>query len=414
MIDSFATSTLESSIFSWMIFFLPALALTIAPGITLVEAITLIGTFIYIKPLWLQRNALFKDAQWIVLAFTLHGAAVLMSALCSGFEIYYLDYPSRVLVTVGAIGLIGLHQPKADWFWYGLFVGTISVMCIALYQRFGLGMERAEGFHMAIMFGDIAIAMGVMSLASIKVFARTRLAALPYIAFLAGAIASILSSSRGGWIALIFALVPLYFYYRQGIGKKLFLILVAGITLLVMAYLIPQSEVRQRLYDIVTDLRQYNLGDVNTSIGARFEMWKAACMMFVEHPLLGVGYGNFQQGMADLIALGKIDPSVQIYKHAHNEILHVFATQGIVGAVVLLLLYGAPLMFFARHLREDGLHRPFALAGLLLVLSYIAFGLTQVLFAHHIGSAFYAATVCVLAGICTAKRIRHPSVPEPE
>jgi O-antigen ligase len=409
MNDSLAKSNFGSSIFSWMIFILPALALTISPGISLVEATILIGTVVCIKPLWLRRNDLFKDARWIVLAFTLQLAAVLMSVLWSGFEIYYMDYPSRLFLTVPAIGLIGLHRPKAVWFWYGLFVGTISVMCIALYQRFVLGMERAEGVHMAIMFGDIAIAMGIMSLASVKVFAKTRFAAFPYIAFLAGAIASVLSSSRGGWIVLIFSSVPLYFYYRLGVRRKLLPIALAGAAFLVMAYLIPQSEVRERLYNIVTDLQQYKLGDVNTSIGQRFEMWKAASMMFVEHPILGIGYGNFQQGLTDLIGLGKIDTSVQTYKHAHNEVMNALATQGIVGIIVLLLLYGAPLMFFMRHMHQENSHRPYALAGVLLILSYIACGLTQVLFAHHIGSAFYGATVSVLAGICTtdARNDRH-------
>jgi O-antigen ligase len=68
--------------------------------------------------------------------------------------------------------------------------------------------------------------------------------------------------------------------------------------------------------------------------------------------------------------------------------------------LALLLLYGAPLAFFVRSLRQPGENQPYAQAGLLLVLSYICFGLTQVLSAHHVGTAFYALTVSVLAGLC--------------
>jgi len=92
---------------------------------------------------------------------------------------------------------------------------------------------------------------------------------------------------------------------------------------------------------------------------------------------------------------------MQEFRHAHNEMLNALATEGIIGALVLLMLYAMPFMFFLRILRSgDTTTQPYALAGLLLVVSFADFGLTQVLFAHHVGAAFYVVMLSMLAGLC--------------
>lgn len=400
MINTLTKQESRLRIFSWILFLLPALALTTHFGIGVIEATFILGAMYYAKPLWLQRKEFFQSAKWIVIAFAFNLAVVLMSLAWSGFNFSELDNPIRQLLATAAIGLIVLTKPKAEWFWYGLFVGVIGAACLALYQRFGLHWPRAGGFHQIIMFGDIAMAMGLMSLASIQRFAKTRLAILPYIAFLAGLAASILSGSRGGWIALVLSFIPLYSYGRRTVGSKILAVALLGASLIAGACFVPQLGVSQRLVAIANDIHQYQIGNPLTSAGARFELWKGAWKMFSEHPVAGVGRTNFIPGLTELISRGEIHPSVQEYNHAHNEMFHALATQGMVGAIALLLLYGAPFVFFIRSLRRDDACQPYALAGLLLVLSFVDFGLTQVLFAHHVGTAFYALTVSVLTGIC--------------
>lgn len=97
---------------------------------------------------------------------------------------------------------------------------------------------------------------------------------------------------------------------------------------------------------------------------------------------------------------GELNADVGIYRHAHNEFLQALATEGVIGGTALMLMYLALLMFFLRAMRGNGQAQPFALAGVLLVLTFFYYGLTQVLFAHHVGSAFYALAVSMLAGIC--------------
>jgi len=393
----------SSLLFSCLVFLLPALVLTCSVGAGIVEAGILAGMIFHAKPLWTYRHALFHQTRYVVLAFALNLLVAIASLLASGLSANALENPIKEVLIMPVIGLILLRKPRAEWFWYGLFAGTVGAACIAVYQRFGLGWERAQGFQLSIIFGDVAMAMGLMSLASIQLFSGTRLAVLPYASFVAGLCASLLSGTRGGWIALVLSLIPLCVHGKRVGKRKALVAAVAGVSLIVAACCIPQLKVRDRIVQISTDIHQYQLGNADTSVGARFEMWKGAWMLFFEHPLMGVGRANFNQGLNELIAEKEIKPAVRDFRHAHNEMFNMLATEGVVGALTLLFLYAAPFMFFLHRLRRNDACRSYALAGLLLVMSYIDFGLTQVMFVHHVGAAFYAATIGVLAGLCLCR-----------
>lgn len=389
-----------SLIFSSALFLLPALALTLRAGITFIELAILCGSAFYWRRLWQERATLFGSAGAIVTAFALSFALGLASLLATGLDPKFIENPLKAMLVMPVIGLVVLGRPKGDWLWYGLCAGTVGAAGLALYQRFVLHEPRAEGVHMAIMFGDVAMAMGLMSLASIQRFARTRLSFLPLLAFAAGITASILSGTRGGWMALVLSVVPIYSYGRHAVGRRVIVFALAGVSLLAASAFVPELGVRERFADIAGDIQKYREGNPDTSIGLRLENWQGAVKIFSEHPLTGIGRANYEQGLKNLVARQELSPAVLGLRHAHNELLHAFATEGIIGGFVLIFLYAAPFTFFVRRLRHDPTCQPYALAGLLLVLSFIDFGLTQVLFVHHIGSAFYAIAVGALAGLC--------------
>ena len=382
------------------IFLMPALALNLRAGISMIELAVLLASIVTAPVLWRHRRVLFESSGPIVLAFLLNLAIACASLLATGFDSRFIETPLRAVLVLPAIGLVAMARPKADWFWYGLFAGAMGAAGIAIYQHFVLGWPRATGFHLAIMFGDIALAMGLMALASAQRFSKTRLAPLPLLTFVAGLTASVLSGSRGGWVALVMSTVPLYFYGRHAIGRQIVALVLVGVSMIIVAAFVPATGVPQRMKDIEIDLQKYREGNVDTSLGLRLQMWKGSLVLFSEHPLTGVGRANFQHGMNDLADRKILAAPVRDYRHAHNELLNALATEGLIGGMSLIFLYAAPLTFFLACLRRKDATQPFALAGLLLVLTFIDFGLSQVMFAHHIGSAFYAAAICMLAGIC--------------
>jgi len=99
---------------------------------------------------------------------------------------------------------------------------------------------------------------------------------------------------------------------------------------------------------------------------------------------------------------GRFDSRVLELPHMHNDGLQVLVTGGVVGFILWAAALGAPLAFFFRALR-DGTRAPqfaVALGGAMVVLGYVGFGLTEVIFWSMKGSLFYALMVFLLMGFC--------------
>jgi hypothetical protein len=130
-----------------------------------------------------------------------------------------------------------------------------------------------------------------------------------------------------------------------------------------------------------------------TSVGARFDYWRAAAQTTCAHPLFGTGPGTFQRPYARLKS-----PDAEMARLTHNDYLEQFSDSGIAGGIfygvwIILVLtvtgrriwrFGNPLTFaifagllgwFAQGFGEFGLYIPalawtaFALLGCLLSLS---------------------------------------------
>jgi len=98
-----------------------------------------------------------------------------------------------------------------------------------------------------------------------------------------------------------------------------------------------------------------------TSVGARFDYWRAAIQTTASHPLFGTGPGTFQRPYAQLKS-----PEAEMARLAHNDYLEQFSDSGVMGGLLYAIWIGAALTVAGRKLwrSRDGLS--FALlAGLL-------------------------------------------------
>jgi O-antigen ligase len=408
MTESLIETKNGSRLFSWAIFLLPALALDFRYGVGLTEIFMLLGMVSCSPRLFAEFRLLPVTAQLLIAVFFANLVVAALTISWRGNEFNFLDNPVRQLLIMSAIVLIPLARPLPMYFWTGLIVGCLAALAMAIYQYAVLHIERAFGAHQSILFGDIAMAMGLMSLAAVVPIRQSnykRLFVLAYLAFVAGVVASALSGTRGGWAAIILALLPLSLVETKKHFRIVVFTVVAGLMAIFLSVTTLHGGVETRAREAYSDIQKFQQGNVNTSVGLRFEMWRASAILFLENPWTGVGRANFRQGLNTLADQGRVSPGVRVFPHAHNELLNELATAGLAGGIMLLLQYAAPLWFFVRA-RRDAVQRPFAVAGIVLVLSYIIFGMTEVLFSQHLGAIFYAAFVAVLAGLCIAAQ-RH-------
>jgi O-antigen ligase len=247
--------------------------------------------------------------------------------------------------------------------------------------------------------------MALCSLSCSEIWQNRLTRGLAMLAFLCGLVSSVLSSSRGGWLALPL-LLPLIWlvahHQSRKTAQQLLMACATIVAILLLAYAIPATGIAARIGEAASDIQRYlQAQDASTSVGIRLELWKTSLVMFAEHPWLGVGRDQFQSELIRMAGQGLIPASAAIdYSSSHNDALNFLATGGLLDFSFLLLLYGAPLQFFWRAWRTQPQARDTALAGICLVLCFIGFGLTDVMFWLMMTKVFYVMMVCTLAGLC--------------
>ena len=66
-------------------------------------------------------------------------------------------------------------------------------------------------------------------------------------------------------------------------------------------------------------------------------MWESALKMFEDHPLLGIGYGQYTRAyQTQYISPDAKEPQQQ---HAHNNFIQLLAECGLIGAAAFLLVW---------------------------------------------------------------------------
>lgn len=316
-----------------------------------------------------------------------------------------VDNRSRFLVLPWAALWAYALQPRQVWLWRGALAGVFAAMLIALLQVMN-GAARAEGFTNAIVFADIALMLLVVA-----VFCRPagNVRWLVGAAFATVAVI-VLSGSRGVWLSLLATLGVLIWGAPWQSARMRLLTFIGSAVLAVGVLLsVPALTDQMRLGELQSDLQRYEVGDSDSSAGARIERLHVAWDTLKAHPLIGVGVGRFDDAMHDLPACAA-DPALFRCHlgHAHNDLAEWGATQGVPGLLLLIAVYGVPLWVFVRLHRRSGQKqfRGPAAAGVMIVISYALCGLTQSMFAHQVAASFYTAMVGVLVGLA-ARQAAH-------
>jgi O-antigen ligase len=382
------------------VFLLGALCLVVSSGYSFGPVMLLLASLPLLawKPAW---PAFGQDEKVLIGVLALFMLVWVAEVVLTGQRSRELDKPSRFLAAILAFVWLLKFPPKAVLVWSGVAVGALGASGLAVWELFVEGAERASGYTHPIQFGNVSMLLGLLCVAglgwALSRKHRALWSALLLVGFVMGFVASMLSGSRGGWIGLPFVFLVLYRSYKPWLQPMhVAAAFAAGLVLVVAVYLVPQTGVQARVMSAVDDIQKYSAGNADTSVGARFEMWKGAGLMIVERPLTGWGSEGYRARMQELSELGEVAPVVNQFDHAHNEFLDVFAKRGVLGLTALLLLYFLPLrMFLARAQGDDPAFRAIAASGSVLCVAYIDFSLTQSFLSHNSGVmvfVFYLVT----------------------
>lgn len=314
---------------------------------------------------------------------------VIVSVAASGLKyeaVRELDVLLRPILAIPLLYLLIRTRPSEGILWIGMSLGAILAGLNAIYEVLGTGHSaRAQGVTGAITYGNTALVMGFIAAIGIPYFRRlgSVYIFIPIAALLLGLLGSFLSGTRGGWIALpVLTLLLIWNHWRP---TYRYVAVACGLTLIItasLAFVVPHTNVHKRIDAGISEVTQYLENRERyggSSIGKRFEMWRAAWDLFAENPIFGGGMGNaFRNYLQEGIAVDEYHPATAGETMPHNVFMNVLATRGLVGLAGLLALW-LTLMYAFWAASKDLTIRIHALgiAGLTLLIFYIISGLTH-------------------------------------
>jgi O-antigen ligase len=263
----------------------------------------------------------------------------------------------------------------------GSFLAAPVMAGVAVVEVMVKKAPRAQGFYHPIVFGDLAMLLALVFIAAWPLWANRGvwLRIGGFFAIACALYASLLSGTKGAWLALPVGTIIILLMYRQywRNPRRIWLGLFLCLALLATSPLLFPKTVGQRVGIMVRDLQDYAEGEKrNSSTGQRLLMWQLALDVWLENPVLGTGLGDYSYEVATRMESGETEMNI-VRGHAHNIFFDSLSTTGLVGLIgMIMALFVLPLRAFLRHVRTKETE-VVAVGGIIVVAAFMIFGLTE-------------------------------------
>ncbi|HET6724988.1 MAG TPA: O-antigen ligase family protein [Gammaproteobacteria bacterium] len=199
---------------------------------------------------------------WIAAAY----AAVAIFAYLHGVEtnqgFHVLGRYLRFIILIPAYLAMRRYAPPRRAVWLAFVAGSLIAACSGLVQYFqSSGVVRAAGDSIAITFGDLGLMSGFIAIVLTPTDSGSRRwlnLALGLLGVAGGLIASILSGTRGGWLAIpVFVVLAILALTRGMTLRSRLAIFVAGVVVAAAVVAVPATGMRTRIAEAVQGWTQY-------------------------------------------------------------------------------------------------------------------------------------------------------------
>lgn len=396
----------------FVLFVLPVSALWLDSGVSGSTAILILVSLFGLAVFRNNEVVFDKHEKILLVLFTVFTLYSLASWWWHGLEDSGIKHAGRqlrfILIIPVYFWLRRIESPSA-FMRYGIIIGAIISLIAVIYEIQKLGMHRPGNTLNPILFGDIALILGFMAFAlkDMEITKPVFLRFLPVIALFSGITASIMSGTRGAWIAIpTLFLVYIALHWRNFDLRSRISITLMVLIFPMIVYLVPATGIESRVNLALNDVDAYfTEQDTSTPLGLRLEAWRAAYYMAVEHPLFGVGFGRFKQESTILVENGTVLENANAFDHPHNDYLYQLSVNGLIGLVLLILMYLYPLYLFYKSVSSSDLEiKALSIAGLYLVIGYMHFSLTETLMVRSTPISFYSFFILALLALISNRR----------
>lgn len=317
-------------------------------------------------------------------------------------------YITLILLPFIAVVIFRFQIPSRVFF-LGVLFAAITAAFLAIYEHFYQGIGRAQGFMNPIPFGDVCVVFAItLLIRANSTFRQNKFIAATYLlGACCGAYASLLSGSKGGWLALTLgsAILIWRFLISVGFGRVRRLSIMA--LLAVSVVLLTPNSVKSRLESGASGAVQWiKTGDITEgSVSARFELWTWGILGFSNSPLIGLSQEELRELRIEASKDGRLDPRINQYPDTQdNEYIDQLANRGILGFAAMILTLVVPFLVFRKFRSpKDQQIDDLALTGQMLPLMFAEFGLSVSLWGTSTFRLLYVSWIVLLLALIAVR-----------
>jgi O-antigen ligase len=346
----------------------------------------LLALAVYMAVIYRRVPAYFtplRDYGWYTVGMLAFVMAIALQQLVMGYwQPRQLDATSRFALAL-LIFLMLRQMPSSAlrFVGWGCAMGALGAAALAVINHPPGGWNnivRLNNYYTnAIPFGDMALLLAFLSATTLGLDRpgdRVALAA-KLLALAAGSLASYLSGTRGGWLAIPAFMILVCVQYRW-LSRRKHMLAAALAVVVLLGALLATHGIQGRLAEVHTDFTLLRHGETDTPTGIRLELWKASWRLFASHPVYGIGEEHLTGALAQMAARGEVGPWI-VNARAHSDFFSTLAELGAVGVGCLFLLYWGMWIYFWRNRHaDDRIVRAAAYSGLVASAGTVVFGLT--------------------------------------
>ena len=316
-----------------------------------------------------------------------------------------LDRPAHILLFLVVAACFSLPL-RMRVVWAGFSLGAIVLGAAAVVQAYALGIDRPHGLNggPSASIELATVLLGLSTMALVQFLARgtgRRERWLHLVAMGCAMYGALLTQSRGPLLAFapVFLLLVLLHARRCGHWRSSLLLVGAVSVVAGTVTFGMRGEMVERFQAIAPEVTRFDHSQATRgAVIERLEMWRTAARAFGEHPLVGIGVGQFDAYTREEVAAGRSHAAIERYNQPHNEYLEAAATGGVPGLLVLLAVFLVPLRYFSRRVldADDEVALP-AAVGVGVIALYMLCALTDAVFYRVMTQSFYFFVVLGLA-----------------
>ncbi len=307
--------------------------------------------------------------------------------------------------------LIRRSDKALHFFMAGITIGAIVLGLQAIYDTLFTDKGRGAGIYGPIVFGDLSILFFCVNLLLLTLTKKQKsFTLLLVISLVMSGLATYLSGNRNAWLAAILLLLLIPFLLSGRFQLRYIISIYVGILAIILIFSFSfNTSISNRAERALTEFsnyfsiyktphfKQYDL--LGDSVGFRLEQWRVALIVFRDAPWFGHGAGNAARVENEYVKQGIGHPDLYNPKSytniggLHSTYFETLVNEGLVGLIIMLLFLGYPIFVFIRLRRYNVL---ISSLGIVFMLSYTIFGLTENPFVHDNFSSFYLTCLSVL------------------